>query len=384
MMNKPLHYITFQNFPMFSANTIVSMKTVSYFKKTGYDVSLIFPGREKIKPDNNEILDFYNIKEEINIVRTAYFLPFGKINFLNKFSFILSHFIWSLFIFIKYLLSNKNLKDILFYTRSNWIFYFFSRKNLTIIFECHKYSKSTNIIFKLLKNKKNSGYVFQNTRLLESFELSDAQIENMIVYPSAYDESDFEDLNNSKNDKEVIFIGRFSRFNEDRNLKFLIDAFSNEELREYKLRIIGGPKKLGDKLREDVHRYNISNVEILDYIPQDKLMKLLSSHSVGILINSSNDKHSKFHTSPVKYFEYIRSGLKVMAIDFEAHRALPYSNLIYFFKEGDTLEFIQKLKEANNNKSVMYKNVDQYSYGKRIEYINKLFARLEGLEPPTL
>jgi glycosyltransferase involved in cell wall biosynthesis len=383
-MKKSLHYLTFQNFPMFSANTIVSMKTISYFKKSGLDVSLVFPGRDKVKSDKNRILDFYNIKEEINIVRTSYFLPFGKINFLNKFSFIFSHFMWSLIIYIKYLLSEKNLSDILFYTRSNWIFYFFSRKNLTIIYECHKYSKSTNIVFKLLKNKKNSGYIFQNSQLFENFELSDTQIENTVVCHSAYDEEDFKDLNNSKNEKDIIFIGRFSRFNEDRNLKFLIEAFGNQELREYKLKIVGGPVKFADKLREEVHKSNIPNVEILDYTPQDKLMKLLSSHSVGILINSSNDMHSKLHTSPVKYFEYIRSGLRVLAIDFKAHRALPYSDLIYFFKEGDSLEFIQRLKEASNNKDVIYKNIEQYSYHERIKQINKLFARLEGLEPPTL
>ena len=383
-MKKSLHYLTFQNFPMFSANTIVSMKTISYFKKSGLDVSLIFPGRDRVKSDKNQILDFYNIKEEINVVRTSYFLPFGKINFLNKFSFIFSHFMWSLSVYIKYLLSEKNLSDILFYTRSNWIFYFFSRKNLTIIYECHKYSKSSDIIFKLLKNRKNSGYIFQNSLLLNSFELSDTQIENMIICPSAYDEEDFKDLNSSKNERDIIFIGRFSRFNEDRNLKFLIDAFGNQELRDYKLKIVGGPIKFANKLREEVNKSNIPNVEILDYTPQDKLMKLLSSHSVGILINSSNDIHSKLHTSPVKYFEYIRSGLRVLAIDFKAHRALPYSDLIYFFKEGDSLEFIQRLKEASNNKDVIYKNIEQYSYHERIKQINKLFARLEGLEPPTL
>ena len=98
-MKKSLHFLTFQNFPVFSANTIVSMKTVSYFKKSGLDVSLVFPGRDKVKSDKNQILDFYNINEEINLVRTSYFLPFGKINFLNKFSFIFSHFMWSYYLY---------------------------------------------------------------------------------------------------------------------------------------------------------------------------------------------------------------------------------------------------------------------------------------------
>ena len=137
-----------------------------------------------------------------------------------------------------------------FYSIQDQIGYFiFSRKNLTIIYECHKYSKSTNIVFKLLKNKKYSGYIFQNSQLFESFELSDTQIKNTVVCHSAYDEEEFKDLNNSKNEKDIIFIGRFSRFNEDRNLEFLIDAFGNHELREYKLKIVGGPIKFANKLR---------------------------------------------------------------------------------------------------------------------------------------
>ena len=109
-MNKNLHYITFQNFPMFSANTIVTMKNLSYLNKRGYDVTLVFPGRGDNKISESEILNFYNIKEKIKIERTRYLLPFGKINIFNKSSFRISHFFWSFIIWIKYffmLLSKK-------------------------------------------------------------------------------------------------------------------------------------------------------------------------------------------------------------------------------------------------------------------------------------
>ena len=45
---------------------------------------------------------------------------------------------------------------------------------------------------------KNSGYIFQNSQLFESFELSDTQIKNTVVCPSAYDEEEFKDLNKFK------------------------------------------------------------------------------------------------------------------------------------------------------------------------------------------
>ena len=44
---------------MFSANTIVTMKNLSYLNKRGYDVTLVFPGRGNNKISESEILDFY-------------------------------------------------------------------------------------------------------------------------------------------------------------------------------------------------------------------------------------------------------------------------------------------------------------------------------------
>ena len=383
-MNKTLHYITFQYFPHFSANTIVTMKTIKYLKKLGMDVKLIFPGREKENITNEDILSFYNICENIDIVKTSYWLPFGKLKFLEKYFYVFSHFIWSLSIFIKYIFSNQNLKNILFYTRSNWVFYFFSIINLKIIYECHKYSKSTNFILTLTKNKKYSGYVFQNILLAQSFKLSATQNSNLVIMPSAFDEDDFLNLTKPKIEKDVVFIGRFTRFNENRNLTFLIDAFSNKNISNFNLNLIGGPRKIADELREEIKIKKVGNVKVSDYLPQKDLNAVLASSSIGILINSSKDIHSKLHTSPVKYFEYIRSGLKVLAVDFEAHRLLPYSKNIYFFKEGDVADFIDKLTNAAKDDDVKYDNIQQFSYSKRIEAIVNLFARLEGLEPPTL
>ena len=168
------------------------------------------------------------------------------------------------------------------------------------------------------------------------------------------------------------------------NLNFLVNAFSQKKISDFKLKLIGGPKHIADEIREEIKAKNIKNVEVLDYLPQKKLNSILATTSIGILINSSKDIHSKLHTSPVKFFEYIRSGLKVLAIDFEAHKALPYSNNIYFFREGDEFDFIDKLIKADSDNNIKYDNIQQFSYLKRIENINNLFARLEGLEPPTL
>ena len=383
-MNKNLHYITFQTFPMFSANTIVTMKKLRYFKMKGYEVSLIFPGRSEIKFSEDEILDFYGVNEKINIVKTKYLLPFGKINFFNKSSYRISHFLWSLFVWLRYKSNEVDPNNTVLFTRSGWVLCFFSYSKFNIIFECHKFSKLTKLILKLLRQKKNCGYTFTNELLQNSFELSKIQKNNSIIVPSAYDDEDFTDTDHIKNKNEVIFVGRFTRFNKNRNLDFLIEAFSKDELKTYNLKLIGGPKNIAEQLRNKVKENNVENVFVLDYLPQAELIQILSKSEIGILINSGEDMHSRLHTSPVKYFEYIRAGLKVLAIDFKSHRALPYSEQISYFDEGNIKSFVNELTALSKKNLMSYPDIYKYSYGNKVDSISNLFARLEGLEPPTL
>ena len=384
-MNKNLHYITFQNFPMFSANTIVTMKILSYLNKRGYNVSLVFPGRGDNKVSKSEILAFYDIKENIKIERTRYLLPFGKINLFNKSSFRVSHFLWSFFIWIKYLFKKIDHKNTVLMTRSSWILYFFSKSKFNIIYECHKFSKLTHAIFRAVKDKDNCAFTFSNELLRDSFKLNALQKKNSIIAHSSYDEKTFKQTEyKNKNKNQIIFVGRFTRFNKSRNLDFLIEAFSKNDLKNFDLKLIGGPNNIAEQLRARIKELSIKNITVIDYLPQDELVEQLSTSEIGILINDGRDNHSRLHTSPVKYFEYIRSGLKVLAVDFESHRSLPYSNDISFFNEGDMDSFINELLILSKKNVVMYPDIDQYSYEKKIESLIDLFARLEGLEPPTL
>ena len=74
-----------------------------------------------------------------------------------------------------------------------------------------------------------------------------------------------------------------------------------------------------------------SRVTILGRVGYSDVAKQLSSSSIGILINSSMNKHSTSYTSPLKYFEYLAARLKVIAVDFPSHRELPFSDKITFF-----------------------------------------------------
>ena len=102
-----------------------------------------------------DIQNFYGIQQDFEIIKLKHNLPFGKVKVFNKLAYHLSHFLWS----------KKTVKDLIdsskndyFFTRSDWIFYFLSKQNKHVIFECHQPSKQEiiNSIFLVVPNLKSS------------------------------------------------------------------------------------------------------------------------------------------------------------------------------------------------------------------------------------
>ena len=102
-------------------------------------------------------------------------------------------------------------------------------------------------------------------------------------------------------------------------------------------------------------------------------IKNLQKAEIGIMVNSSDNKHSLLYTSPLKYFEYLASDIKIIATDFPSHKELPYSENILFFKENKLNSFIDCLNKVSAkpptklDKSII--SLD-YRAKKIIEFIN--------------
>ena len=156
-----LNYITYQSFPAQTANSLQSITMIKYFIKNGFDVKLIFPNRDKNSKSNLTLLkNFYSINDNFEVEMTKHLLPFGRLNFLNKMFFHFSHLLWSFFITRK--ITDKTE---LYFTRSDWVYYFLNKKGFKVIFEIHQFSKVRQFV---LKNSRanNSIYVF-TTELLK-------------------------------------------------------------------------------------------------------------------------------------------------------------------------------------------------------------------------
>ena len=384
MPNKKLFYISFQSFPSISANSIQSMKMIKYFNRAGYQVELIHPGRKSLE-ENISISEYYKIPDEVSINEIKWFLNFDQFRYFKSIYYVLSHFLWTMKVMRTYINNSPDTENALFFTRSNWALYFLAKRNYKVIFELHKLSKTTSFVFKKIKNNPNVGYVVLNKFLLKDSNLNKTQQINLEILPNSFDEEDFTNYPpRRRNPNSFIFIGRLTRYGEDRNIQFLIDAFNSDQLKNYTLTIVGGPVSEYKKLYQYVEKNNINNVKILNHIPQNEIAEVISEFEAGILINSSDSNNTKLYTSPLKYFEYLAAGLSILAVDFESHKILPFADKISFFKENDYESFEKAVKNIEMISKPDADELKNFSYSNRISSIDKLFARLEGFEPPTL
>ena len=147
-----LNYITYQGIPSYNtyAYGICTFSTIKYLSRNDFDVKLVFPLREKsATTDISKLQDFYEMFEDFEIKPTKHYLPFGRIRVFEKYMYIISHILWSYYVSRKYSKNNTNI----IFTLSDWVFYFLSRKNINVIYECHDL---TNIRKKLVSKAMQS------------------------------------------------------------------------------------------------------------------------------------------------------------------------------------------------------------------------------------
>ena len=365
-MNKKLNYVTYQTFPAQTANSLQTISNIKYLIKHGVEVNLYFPLREKQSTaDIKYLQDFYKFTEIFNSFGIKHPYPHGKIKFIPKFWFHLSHILWSRKLIKK---SFKNDRDNYFFTRSDWIAYFLAMQGSNVVFECHQTSKVRNFVIKKIGKLENVKFIFLNENLSNNYK----EVRQSVVLHNAADA----DLFTSKTDKKensIVFLGNTNRFNQSRGIGQIISWWSSDDLREhYTLEIIGGSEQDSDNLKNIINELELSeSIKVSSWVDREFAAKKLSEAMFGLLINTPDNDHSYLYTSPLKYFEYLSSGMSIIAVDFPSHRTLPINEKISFFENGNKESFINSLKNSKNNKHLSEDEKHLITLDRRAEQLIK-------------
>jgi len=364
---KSLFYITYQSFPANTANSLQTISNIKYFVKNNLNVTLIFPLREPGSTDDLSLIqNKYSINENFQVVGTDHNLPFGKFNFFNKLFFLISHYLWS-----KRTVNNllKNNKDPDFFiTRSDWIFYFLSKNKKNVVFECHQYSKLRKRLLAKSLKEEGSKIIFLNDNLKSDYENQEIIKDKSIVLHNGVD-FDLFSKKLKKNKNEIVFIGQLTRFNESRNIDFIIESIIKYSS-NFKFKIIGASNEEIVKIKKSLSSLkNTQNIEVLGRLEREATIEEIKKAEIGLLINSDGNDHSTKYTSPLKYFEYLAADLKVLAVDFDSHRKLPFSEDIVFFKDKDYKSFKLALDKISNYEHKNISSHEEISLDSRVKKI---------------
>tara|TARA_Y100000817_G_C16697900_1_gene473470 strand:- start:11 stop:706 length:696 start_codon:yes stop_codon:yes gene_type:complete len=226
----------------------------------------------------------------------------------------------------------------------------------------------------------NSKIICINKYIKEDLDLKESS--NVIVLQNGYDEDIFYH-NPEKNGKmKIIYSGNLQRFGKNRGVYEIIEYFLESRLSDiFELHIFGGPDEIANNLKK---QFKEDSVYIHGHTKRSELSKILSVSHIGILTNVDSI-HAQRHTSPVKYYEYLGSGMKVIATNSLAHKELPFQNEINYFDLEDKQSFLEALEAAskacdNTEKIDISALTLEYRMSRIIDFIE---ARPEGLEPST-
>ena len=372
MKNHKIYYITYQTFPAETANSQQTITNIKYLVKNNSEVKLIFPLREKQSSGSiDKIKKYYNVDENFEVLGLPHNFPFGRVKFLNKTAFHISHYLWAKKTIKN--ISRDSLKTDIFITRSDWVFYFLLKNNKKVLFECHQLSKLRKIIIKSCLKNQNAKIIFLNSKLRDSFKGALSEKNNIILH-NGVDLDYFNNLTQKK--KEIVFVGNLKRFNEERNIDFIIEGFIKSKLVDtYKLKIIGGPNQAAKKIKEGIKNFSTDlNIEVTGRLKRKDALENIARAEIGIMINSSQNNHSLLYTSPLKYYEYLASELTIIAIDFPSHRDLPYSENILFFDENNLVKLIDCFNSAAGKERVAL-DKEEISLDKRAKKILKFIEK---------
>ena len=186
-----------------------------------------------------------------------------------------------------------------------------------------------------------------------------------------------------KNGKmKIVYSGNLQRFGKNRGVYEIIEYFLESRFSDiFELHIFGGPDEIANNLKNQLKE---DSVFIHGHTKRSELSKVLSVSHFGILTNVDSI-HAQRHTSPVKYYEYLGSGMNVIATNSLAHQELPVQSAINYFDLDDKQSFLQALENAINDYDKA-KKIDiseltlDYRMNKVIDFIE---ARPEGFEPST-
>ncbi len=303
-------YVSNSRMPTEKAHGLQIAKTIESFFKCGAKVVLLIPNRKNHIKES--IKEFYDLSVDIEIKRSPDIFSFLQ-NMSEKIYFPIQRLSFGIYAFLFCLF----FKTDVVYSRDITLSFFLSIFGKKVVYEDHEPKRSFKRIYQFFV-KKIPIKVVVASNLVNLYESLGVKKSTYIFAPNGVDIEEFSKISRDKKiwnkklglnseDKIVLYVGHFYRW---KGVYTLIDAAKNINS---KVVLIGGTDVDNKDIIKYIENSGLKNVFVLPFVKHKEIIKFIKSADVLVLPNTGKEERSQKYTTPVKLFEYMASGVPIVA-----------------------------------------------------------------------
>ena len=359
-----IFYVAGSRIPSERAYGYAVMKLCEEWGRAGHMVRLVVPERKHGPQD--DAFTYYGLERTFEIEKLSASDLLGAGTALSRLRF--------LFDLAGYALSLRRFRfpsDAVVYTREYLLGLALPRKNLFI--EMHTVPRGKFLLRRALARAR--GVVAISAGVQDALVQIGVDKQKILV---AHDGVDLVAFREAKRDKEVwrafgihperaivLYTGHFYEWKGADTLAKAARLLS----KDVHVVLMGG---IDEELAQFRKEYAGEHISILSHQPKTQIPLFVKSADVLVIPNSAKAEISRMHASPLKLFEYMASGVPIVASDVPSLREILTDEAAFFFNPDDEaglantiVDVLEEGETASKKAHFAYTKVHGYTWASR-------------------
>lgn len=318
-------YVTDARLPTSRAHSSQIARTCEALAQVGADVTLVYQkvrGRNR----NSSIEEYYGVGQEIKTVG----VPGFDVGYLRSPSagrarrWLLSAYRWAWETTAWLRLLGTKADLIIIRNTTPYLAWYLTKTNRPTLVEFHSQPKSISLrLHRSVAHARGLKAVVTVTEALGQTLQTELNMDPDLIHP-LHDGVDLDrfvpatessSATEQADQLEVLYVGSLLA---NRGVSTLIQAA--KRLTGVTVTIVGGVEPELGKCKEQAAKLGLGNVKFMGHIPSADVPGITTRARVVVLPMTGTEVHTRLHASPLKLFEYMASGVAIVASDLPSVR----------------------------------------------------------------
>ncbi|MEX0935062.1 MAG: glycosyltransferase family 4 protein [Candidatus Paceibacterota bacterium] len=363
---KNIYFVSAARIPSRKAHTVSIIKMCEAFREQGFQVTLVIPSYKHIIP--KILFRKYGVSYPFNIhavsVPNITFFPSSMRDFILRMVFALRA--W-------YFIQKDKHRVVI--TRDWFLLFFFKgviflhgRPSFGRRMWKRRLSRTSVIV---VVNSIIKGLLIEKGILREKIIVAPNGVNIGVFNINISQEAARSKVEIPKNDHIVMYTGSFYLY-DWKGIDVLLDSIEHLAI-ECTVVLIGGSRAEIESIKKI---YNHKNLMLVEHVPHSDIPFYLKSANVLVLPNTGDSRRGSHYTSPVKLFEYMASGVPIVASQLPAITKILNNKNACLVEPGNPkalargiTKVIQDREYADIRAEQAFLDVQQYTWKARAQKI---------------